>query len=75
MTTSASQTTRLAEYIKELLPCAHGHQLEAGATFVGAIIDQQTGPPSELTRTCGNQEAAVKRRSRLIHNARLAPPA
>lgn len=42
MTPLGSQTTRLVEYIKELLPCAHGHQLKAIATFVAAIIDKQT---------------------------------
>jgi len=73
MTTIDSQTTRLSEYIKEVLPWAHGHQLKAITTFVGAIIAKQTGTQAELARTCGNQEAALKRLSRLIHNARLAP--
>ncbi len=73
MTTSDSQTTRLNEYIKELLPWAHGHQLKAITTFVSAIIEKQTGTQAALARTCGNQEAATKRLSRLIHNARLRP--
>jgi len=73
MTTIDSQTTHLSEYIKEVLPWAHGHQLKAITTFVGAIIAKQTGTQAELARMCGNQEAAVKRLSRLIHNARLAP--
>jgi len=73
MTTSDSQTTRLSEYIKELLPWAHGHQLKAITTFVSAIIEKQTGTQAALARTCGNQEAATKRLSRLIHNARLRP--
>lgn len=73
MTTLDSQTTRLSEYIKELLPWAHGHQLKAITTFVCAIIDKQTGTQAALARTCGNQEAAFKRLSRLIHNPRLAP--
>ena len=42
-------------------------------TFVAAIIDQQTGCQAELARTQGNQEAAVKRLSRLLHNDRLKP--
>lgn len=75
MTTRDSQTTRLSEYIKELLPSAHGHQLKAITTFVSAIIDRQTGTQAALARRCGNQEAAVKRLSRLIHNPRLAPHA
>lgn len=72
MTTSES-TTRLQEYIKELLPWAHGHQLKSIATFVAAILEKQTGNQAELARTQGNQEAAVKRLSRLIHNERLNP--
>lgn len=75
MTTLDSQTTRLTEYIKEVLPWAHGHQLKAITTFVAAIIDKQTGTQAALARTVGNQEAATKRLSRLIHNERLAPHA
>jgi hypothetical protein len=40
---------------------------------VGAILDKQTGTQAELARGLGNQEAAVKRLSRLLHNERLAP--
>jgi len=72
MTTSES-TTRLQDYIKELLPWAHGHQVKSIATFVAAILEKQTGNQAELARTQGNQEAAVKRLSRLIHNERLNP--
>ncbi len=72
MTTSES-TTRLPDYIKELLPWAHGHQVKSIATFVAAILEKQTGNQAELARTQGNQEAAVKRLSRLIHNERLNP--
>ncbi len=75
MTTLDSETTRLAEYIKEVLPWAHGHQLKAITTFVTAIIDKQTGTQAALARTVGNQEAATKRLSRLIHNERLRPHA
>jgi hypothetical protein len=71
--TTDSLPTRLADYIKELLPWAHGHQRKAITTFVAAIIDQQTGCQAELARTQGNQEAAVKRLSRLLHNNRLTP--
>jgi hypothetical protein len=42
-------------------------------TFVGAIIEKQTGNQAELARGLGNQEAALKRLSRLLHNPRLAP--
>ena len=40
---------------------------------MAAIIDQQTGCQAALARTQGNQEAAVKRLSRLLHNERLKP--
>ncbi len=73
MMTLDSQTTCLTDYIKELLPWAHGHQLKAIAIFVAAIIDKQTSNQAELARTLGNQEAATKRLSRLVHNERLVP--
>jgi hypothetical protein len=73
MTPQDSWTTRLKEYIATVLPWAHGHQLKGLATFVGAIIETQTGNQAELARGLGNQEAAVKRLSRLLHNERLAP--
>jgi hypothetical protein len=56
-----------------VLPWAHGHQLKGITTFVDAIIEKQTGTQAELARGLGNQEAAVKRLSRLLHNERLAP--
>src|SRR3989337_889050 len=73
MTQQDSQTTRLKEYIAEVLPWAHGHQLKGIPTFVSAIIEKQTGNQAELARGLGNQEAAVKRLSRLLHNERVAP--
>jgi len=57
------------------LPWAHGHQRKAITTFVQAILDKQTGCQAELARGLGNQEAACKRLSRLLHNERLAPQA
>lgn len=75
MTTNDSSTTRLSEYIKEVLPWAHGHQRKAITTFVAAIIDKQTGVQAALARACGNQEAATKRLSRLVHDERLRPHA
>jgi hypothetical protein len=68
-----SWTTRLKEYIAQVLPWTHGHQLKGILTFVGAIIEKQTGNQAELARGLGNQEAALKRLSRLLHNSRLAP--
>lgn len=40
-----------------------------------AILERQTGNQAELARGMGNQEAAVKRLSRLTHNERLDPRA
>lgn len=71
--TTEIQPTRVAEFIKQMMPWAHGHQLKAITKFVLAIIDKQTGCQAELARTQGNQEAATKQLSRLIHNPRLKP--
>src|ERR671927_1799273 len=68
-----SPTTRLDDYIMEMLPWAHGHQRKAIRDFVQAILDQQTGCQAQLARSFGNQEAATKRLSRLLHNERLEP--
>jgi hypothetical protein len=68
-----SATTRLDDYIVDMLPWAHGHQRKAIRDFVQAIIDQQTGCQAQLARSFGNQEAAVQRLSRLLHNERLEP--
>ena len=73
MTHQDSETTRLAEYIAHVLPWAHGHQLKGITTFVGALIEKQTGNQAKLARSLGNQEAGVKRLSRVLHNERLAP--
>ena len=68
-----SDLTRVHDYIKETLPWAHTHQLKALTIFVSAIFDKQTGCQAKLARTQGNQEAACKRLSRLLHNERLPP--
>jgi Transposase DDE domain len=68
-----SATTRLDDYIVEMLPWAHGPQRKAIRDFVRAIIDQQTGCQAQLARSFGNQEAAAKRLSRLLHNEHLEP--
>jgi hypothetical protein len=73
MTHQDTETTRLAEYIAAVLPWAHGHQIKGITTFVGAIIEKQSGNQAEVARGLGNQEASVKRLSRLLHNERLAP--
>jgi len=63
----------LGDYITELLPWAHGHQIKAITAVVAAIIEKQSGNQAELARNFGNQEAAVKRIGRLVHNQRLDP--
>lgn len=68
-----ASATRLKEYITALLPWAHGHQLHAISDFVAAIIEKQTGIQAALARCFGNQEAASRRLSRLLHNPRLSP--
>src|SRR5437868_15487630 len=73
MINQTASATRLNEYITALLPWAHGHQLNAIADFVVAIIDKQTARQAELARSFGNQEAATRRLSRLLHNPRLSP--
>jgi len=73
VTNKESPATRLTDYITALLPWAHGHQLKAIVDFVAAIIEKQTANQAELARRFGNQEAAVKRLSRLLHNQRLSP--
>ncbi len=70
-----SDLTRIADYIKEMLPWAHAHQVKALTTFVAAILEKQTGNQAALARAQGNQEAACKRLARLLHNPRLAPKA
>ena len=73
MTPPYSHPTRLRDYIAFMLPWAHGHQLNAITDYVAAIIEQQTACQAPLARTFGNQEAATKRVSRLLHNERLDP--
>jgi hypothetical protein len=46
---------------------------KALTAFIAALIDQQTGCQAALARRFGNQEAATKRLSRLLHNERLDP--
>jgi hypothetical protein len=65
--------TRLREYIACMLPWAHGHQRKAIGDYVAALIEHQTACQAQLARYFGNQAAAVKRLSRLLHNERLDP--
>jgi hypothetical protein len=72
MTTNPN-TTPIREYIQKMLPWAHGHQLKGLTDYVMAILDRQTGNQANLVRELGNQEAALRRLSRLTHNERLSP--
>jgi hypothetical protein len=73
MTNSDSKPTRIHNYIKEVFPWLHGHQMKGMAAIVEAILERQTGNQAQLASTQGNQEAATKRFSRLIHNDRIDP--
>jgi hypothetical protein len=65
-------STRLGEYISRVLPAAHGHQRKAVADFAPALVTAQSCCQATLARFFDNFEAASKRLSRLLHNARLA---
>src|ERR1044072_7884411 len=69
--TRHSLTTRLSEYISLVLPDAHGHQRKPVADFVLALVSMRSCCKATLARFFDNFEAASKRLSRLLHNARL----
>lgn len=73
MQTTDLSTTRLKHYIARIAPWLHGHQMKAVTDYTRAILREQTGTQAALARTLGNQEAATKRLSRLLHNQRLCP--
>ena len=52
---------------------AHSYQLRAIVDLVAALIEPQTACQAPVARYFGNQEAAGKRLSRLLHNERLDP--
>lgn len=66
-------TQAVKDYIQEILPWAHGHQVKGLTDYVLAILDHPTGNQAALVRGMGNQEAALKRLTRLNYNERLAP--
>src|SRR5215210_8184461 len=66
-----SLTTRLGEYIRLILPDAHGHQQKAISDFVLALLSVRTCCQAGLARFFDNFEAASKRLFRLLHNTRL----
>lgn len=65
-------STRLGEYISRVLPDAHGHQQKAISDFVLALVTVQSCCQAALARFFDNFEAASKRLSRLLRNARLS---
>ena len=71
--TKTDDTAPIREYIEAMLPWAHGHQIKGLTDYVIAILDRQTGNQAALVRELGNQEAALKRLSRLNYNERLSP--
>ncbi|HKG98171.1 MAG TPA: transposase [Pyrinomonadaceae bacterium] len=54
------------------MPDAHGHQQKAVSDFVLALVSVQSCCQATLARFFDNFEAASKRLSRLLHNARLS---
>lgn len=69
--TQSSCPTRLREYINAMLPDAHGHQRKTIFDFVTALISVQSCCQAKLARFFGQQEAALKRLARFLHNERL----
>ena len=70
--TTNDNLSPIRDYIENIAPWAHGHQLNGLTDFVLAILDRQTGNQADLVREMGNQEAAQRRLTRLIHNERLS---
>ncbi len=69
-----SATTRLDDYIALYVALGTWPSAQsASGTLCGPSLRQQTGCQAQLARSFGNQEAAVKRLSRLLHNERLEP--
>jgi hypothetical protein len=70
-----SLTTRVEDYIKRVLPDAHGHQQKAVGAFVAALLVTQSCVQAALARYFDNFEAASRRLTRLLHNTALEPEA
>jgi Transposase DDE domain len=64
-------STRLGQYISQVLPDAHGHQQKAVCDFVRALVTVRSCCQAALARVFDNFEAASKRLARLLHNERL----
>jgi hypothetical protein len=61
--TTEIEPTRMEEFIKQMIPWAHGHQIKAITKFGLAIIKKQTGCRAELAHM-----RAIKRRR--LNNSR-----
>ncbi len=57
---TSEEMARLEEFIKKMLPWAHGHQIKSIATFVAAIIEKQTGNQAELARGGGQSGSRLQ---------------
>lgn len=66
-----SHPTRLAEYVSATMAGQHGHCRKAITDFVLALIAEQSGCQARLARFFANQESALKRLSRFLHNERF----
>jgi hypothetical protein len=70
-----AQTTRLEHYINTIMSETHGHQRKAFRDFVMALVVVRTCCQATLARYFPNFEAASRRLTRWLHNARLEPQA
>lgn len=73
--TQHSRTTRLEHYINTIMPETHGHQRKAFRDFVAALVVVRTCCQATVARYFPNFEAASRRLTRWLHNARLEPQA
>ena len=73
MRSQDAATTRLDNYIVDMLPWAHGHQRRALGDFGTACMAPPMGCHAPLARSVGNHEAAGKRLAHLLHHERLEP--
>ena len=65
------QSTRVAHYINTLMPETHGHQRKAFSDLVAALLVVRTCCQAALARYFPNFEAASRRLTRGVHNARV----
>src|SRR5215210_2176080 len=66
-------STRLGQYIKQVLPDAHGHQHKAFVDFAAALVVAGSCCQASMARTFTSFEAAAKRLSRFLGNERIDP--